>query len=105
MVPMQAIQALADQIAREFQPEQIILFGSHAYGRPHGGSDVDLLVIMRFDGDGVDKTVEIRSRVRPPFPWDLLVRGSDDTAQRYALGDPLIREALDRGRVLYKGAA
>jgi len=24
-----------EQIAREFQPERIILFGSHAYGKPH----------------------------------------------------------------------
>jgi predicted nucleotidyltransferase len=30
----------------EFQPEQIILFGSHAWGRPNDDSDVDLLVIV-----------------------------------------------------------
>ena len=28
------IKKLAEQIAREFQPDKIILFGSHAYGRP-----------------------------------------------------------------------
>jgi hypothetical protein len=31
----QQIQQFCEQIAREFQPERIILFGSHAYGKPH----------------------------------------------------------------------
>lgn len=39
--------AVSDQIVQAFGPEQIILFGSHAYGTPHADSDVDLLVIMR----------------------------------------------------------
>jgi hypothetical protein len=32
---------------------------------------------------------------------DLLARRPDDTQRGYAQGDPLIREALDQGRVLY----
>ncbi|MFV9503604.1 MAG: nucleotidyltransferase domain-containing protein [Oscillochloridaceae bacterium umkhey_bin13] len=47
MVPSEQIQALADQIAAAFQPEQIILFGSYAYGTPGRHSDVDLLVGFR----------------------------------------------------------
>ena len=43
---MQAIRAVAERIADHFQPEKIILFGSHAYGHPKPESDVDLLVIM-----------------------------------------------------------
>ena len=34
------------RLVDEFQPEQIILFGSHAYGTPHPDSDVDILVVM-----------------------------------------------------------
>ena len=33
---------------------------------------------------------------------DLLARRPDDTARRYAEGDPLIREALDHGKLLYE---
>ena len=40
------IRKLCDQIAREFHPERIILFGSHASGHARPESDVDLLVIM-----------------------------------------------------------
>ncbi len=48
------------------------------------------------------KSLEIINRVNPPFAVDLLARRPDDTQRRYAQGDPLIREALDQGRVLYE---
>jgi predicted nucleotidyltransferase len=93
---------VTDEIAREYAPERIILFGSYAYGHPSPDSDVDLLVILPFEGKGFYKSLEILNRVRPPFPVDLLARRPDDTARRYAEGDPLIREALDHGKVLYE---
>jgi uncharacterized protein len=40
------IQELADNIARQFTPERIILFGSYARGDAGPDSDVDLLVVM-----------------------------------------------------------
>jgi hypothetical protein len=45
-IPMRVIRRYVRAIADEFQPDKIILFGSYAYGTPHEGSDVDLLVIM-----------------------------------------------------------
>src|SRR3972149_3694504 len=42
-IPMTTIRAIANHIAKKFDPEQIILFGSHAYGKPTAWSDVDLL--------------------------------------------------------------
>jgi len=38
-IPLSAIQRFARRIAKRFHPEKIILFGSYAYGRPHGESD------------------------------------------------------------------
>ena len=48
MVPFTDIQKLTDLIQREFNPEKIILFGSHAWGTPNDDSDVDLLVILPY---------------------------------------------------------
>jgi hypothetical protein len=45
------IRDLCHQITREFNPDKIILFGSHAHGKPQWDSDVDLLVIMPFKED------------------------------------------------------
>jgi predicted nucleotidyltransferase len=102
MVDEKSIFELSERIAKEFQPERIILFGSYAYGQPSPDSDVDLLVILPFEGRNLRKSLEILNRVAPEFSVDLLARRPDDTARRYAEGDPLIREVLDHGRVLYE---
>ena len=36
-----------ERLKAEFQPEEIYLFGSHAWGTPTEDSDVDLMVIVR----------------------------------------------------------
>jgi predicted nucleotidyltransferase len=104
MVTRRQIRAYAAEIAREFRPRRIILFGSYAYGKPTRDSDVDLLVIMPHKGCGADKATEIRLRVRAPFPMDLLVRSPQKIRQRLAWGDCFVQEVLDRGEVLYEGS-
>ena len=100
MVAMKEIRELAARIGREFAPEKVILFGSYANGMENEDSDVDILVILHFSGKNIDKSVEILTRMNPHFPADLLVRRPEDTRLPYQMGDPLIREALDRGVVL-----
>jgi predicted nucleotidyltransferase len=95
MVDEKRIAELGERIVREFHPEKIILFGFYAYGQPGPDSDVDLLVVLPFEGKGFRKSLEILNRVAPDFAVDLLAR-------RYIEGDPLIREALDHGKVVYE---
>lgn len=102
MVARADIQRVVDTIARQFDPERIILFGSYAYGTPTSDSDVDLLVILPVESNTFRKAVEILNQVHPPFAVDLLARDPRDAARRYAQGDPLIGEAMDRGMVLYE---
>jgi predicted nucleotidyltransferase len=101
-VEMSRIEELSSRIASRYRPERIILFGSYAYGHPANDSDVDLLVIMPFEGRALRQSLEILNDLNPDFPVDLLTRRPDDTRRRYQEGDPLIREALDRGKVLYE---
>lgn len=101
MTSLASIIAMSDRIAREFQPERIVLFGSHAYGTPRSDSDVDLLVVMPYVGHAAYKAIEILDRVNPPFPVDLLVRTPEEIARRIALNDFFLRDILTRGRVLY----
>lgn len=102
MVAMSDIQTVVDRIAEAYDPECVVLFGSYARGTATSDSDVDLLVILAFEGKPFWKSLEITNHVNPPFAVDLLARRPDDTQRRYAQGDPLIREALDQGRVLYE---
>ena len=100
-VDMSRIEDFASRIVREFKPEKIILFGSYAYGHPTSDSDVDLLVILKFDGKPVRKAIEIRNRLNPRLPLDLLVRTPDQITSRVLQNDWFMREILERGRTLY----
>jgi len=103
MVTRREIHRVCDQIARLFKPERIVLFGSYAYGKPTGDSDVDLLVVMPFRGKGFRKAAEIRSQIDAAFPLDLVVRTSGELNRRVAVGDFFLREATEKGEVLYAG--
>jgi len=102
MVAMNQVIELGERIVQEFDPERIILFGSYASNTATEDSDIDLLIILPFEGKPYTKSLEILNRVNPSFPVDLLARRLDDTERRYAQCDPLIREALDQGVVLYE---
>jgi predicted nucleotidyltransferase len=102
MVDFKDIQALADKIAEQFHPERIILFGSYATGMAGADSDVDLLVVLPFEGKNFRKSLEIINAVNPMFSADILARRPDDTQWRYRHGDPLVKEAIDHGRTLYE---
>jgi uncharacterized protein len=86
-VPMRAIRKLAREIAERFQPEKIILFGSHAYGTPHADSDVDLLVVMPC-ANMITQAVRISGALPPRgFPMDLIVRTPEYLRRRLELVD------------------
>ncbi len=102
MAEMKNIQDLTSQIAREFDPDKIILFGSHAYGQPDDDSDVDILVVLSFKGKPVRKAIEIRNKVNVTMPLDLIVRTPQQLADRLDQNDWFMREIVERGRTLYE---
>ena len=104
MISRKAIKRVCAQIAREFRPQRIILFGSYAYGKPTPDSDVDLLVVMPLAGRGMEKAVEISSRLEHRFPIDLLVRSPEEIRQRVKWNDFFLREATEKGVVMYDSA-
>jgi predicted nucleotidyltransferase len=101
MVMMRDIQKAAWNIARQFRPRRITLFGSYAYGHPNEHSDVDLLILMA--GNRVhDRGILIRERIDFGFPVDLLVRSPAEFKRRIALGDCFLREIQEKGKILYE---
>ena len=97
-ITQQQIQEYSERIAAEFKPVRIILFGSYAYGTPTADSDVDLFVVMPFEGDSAHKATEIRHVVRAGFPVDLLVRTPAQVEQRIEWKDWFMREITEQGR-------
>ncbi|MBM4040922.1 MAG: nucleotidyltransferase domain-containing protein [Planctomycetes bacterium] len=102
MVTTGQIQDFARQIADVFRVERIILFGSHADGTPTEDSDVDLLVVASHEGRSWEHAAAIRSRLRPGFPVDLMVRSPEELRARLDMGDDFFREITEHGKPLYE---
>jgi predicted nucleotidyltransferase len=96
------IKSLCQQIVENFNPQKIILFGSHAYGKPTVDSDVDLLVVMPFEGRDSQKAIEIKTKIQTTVPLDLLVRTSEQVRARIEMEDFFMREINEKGKVLYE---
>ena len=66
-VPRAAIRKYVNRIIERFHPEKVILFGSHAYGKPHPDSDIDLLIIMPTK-NMVNAAIRVRWEIPAPVP-------------------------------------
>ena len=102
-IPMKTIRAIAKHIAEKFNPEEIILFGSHAYGRPTAWSDVDLLVVMDTPKGEMEAILEVADALPDlEFSVDIIVRSRAILEKRKKLGDWFLREITQKGKVLYE---
>jgi predicted nucleotidyltransferase len=102
MVSITEIETLAQRIAENFNPMKIVLFGSYARGTATPDSDVDLLVVMDFEGSSARKAAEIRFTLNPHFALDILVRTPETIEARLAVDDFFLREIMEEGIVLYE---
>lgn len=100
MYALAEIRQLCRRIAKDFHPEQIILFGSHAYGKPTQDSDIDLLVVMPFEGRHTEQAIRMLDKLNVLIPLDLIVRTPEQVKERLALGDTFTKEILERGKVM-----
>jgi uncharacterized protein len=103
-IPMRVIQALVNHIAKTFNPEKVILFGSYAYGKPNEWSDVDVLVVMDTLPEGEVAAAMTISNSLPPhwFSIDIVVRSQATIERRIPLGDWFLKEIMRQGKVLYE---
>ena len=101
-ITFENLSTICGQIVRDFQPEKVILFGSQVYGVPQAGSDFDVLVILEHGERNSRKALEITEVLGFPCPMDLIVRKPQEVQKRYDEFDPIIRAALNKGRVLYE---
>jgi predicted nucleotidyltransferase len=96
------IQQMVELIVAQFQPEKIILFGSHARGAGTADSDVDLLVVMPVEGSKRAKQLQIRAAVHNVrIPKDILVSRPEEFQWRKDIVGTIERPAVLEGRVLY----
>ena len=97
---------LNETVARlktEFQPEEIYLFGSYAWGTPNEDSDVDLMVIVPSSDERPIRRDQRAQKClgRLAVPADVLVRTRGEVNRYQHLRASLFHRVLNQGRKLY----
>lgn len=106
-IPERTLKQMVDVIVDEIHPEKIILFGSHAKGEAHSGSDIDFLII-----DDKPFTQE-RSRRKEMariwkalrefmLPVDLLLYSQNEVEERKKSINHVTSHALKEGKIVYE---
>lgn len=96
------IRQMVKCIVTQFQPDKIILFGSHARGQAGLDSDVDLLVVMPVSGSKREKAIEIAVALHDiPVAKDVIVVTPDDFEWRSKIVGTIERPASREGKLLY----
>lgn len=104
-VTPELLQGIAQNIVTHFQPQKIILFGSHAWGKAHRDSDIDFLVMtdQLHSLRPAQRRWTIKSICQPPFvPMDVLVYTPSEIDERIEEGDLFLKKILIEGKVLYE---
>ena len=101
------IEAIAKLIAEQFDPLQVILFGSHARGNAGSHSDIDLLVILDSLDDWPKQGNPIRRAIGEKYilPIDVLVTTPDRLARQYDDPYSFFNTALESKVILFERPA
>jgi uncharacterized protein len=97
------LETATKRLVAEFQPEQVWLYGSHAWGNPHDDSDVDLLVVVSdSDETPIRRSQRAHRCLRGlQMPKDILVETRREVDRVKELQTSLENVILSRGRRLY----
>jgi len=100
------IEEMVRRIVEKFDPEKIILFGSHARGEGGPDSDADLLIVMRYSGSRRRQATEIDLALWGiDLAADILVFSPEEIEKYRDLVGTIIYPALREGKVVYEQAA
>jgi len=97
------IDRMVRRLVRRFEPEQIILFGSHARGTAGKDSDVDLLVVIPV-AKADKRKLQLAMRVALNdfvIPYDIIVVTPEEVVRHRHIPGTIVRPALLEGKVLY----
>lgn len=98
----QIVDMMVQRLVERFDPDQIILFGSHARGTAGPDSDVDLLVVMPVQGSKRARQIEMRLALHDiVVPKDIILATPEEIAHQRNIVGTLIQPALREGKVLY----
>ena len=103
IIPQGLLETVVERLKAEFQPEEIYLFGSHAWGTPTEDSDVDLMVILpQSDERPIRRDQRAQHCLgRLPLSVDVLVRTRREVDRVRDIRGSLTHAVFQNGRKIY----
>jgi DNA polymerase sigma len=103
VIPPGLLETVVERLKAEFQPEEIYLFGSHAWGTPTDDSDVDLMVIVPSSDERDIKRMQRAHRCLRGLRMskDVLVPTRAQVDRYKHLRASLFHQVLNQGRKIY----
>jgi len=96
------VQRTVQRLIRAFAPERIVLFGSYAKNSVRLGSDVDLLVVARLEGNPSIHLRRARQLAADCFPpVDIVFASPEEIAGAATTASPFLASILGRGITVY----
>lgn len=92
-----------ERVVARFDPLKVVLFGSLARGEANYDSDIDLLVVFeRVELENKRELAVDIHRSITGVPVDIVVTDVDEIRRRGHLVGPILRPALEEGKVVYE---
>jgi predicted nucleotidyltransferase len=103
MLTPDLLTQIVQRLVESLHPEQIILFGSHAYGEPDENSDVDLFVIVSESDQPRYRRSRLAYRALRGIsvPTDVIVVTREEVKKKVNVRSSLISRVIHDGKVLY----
>ncbi len=91
------------QKLKSYKPDKVILFGSHAWGRPNKDSDIDLLIIKDTKQSHYKRVPEVRKKLNSfNFAFDVLVLTPNELNRNLKANNFFFQDIVKKGKVLYE---
>lgn len=102
-ITIELINEITKRIMEAMHPEKIILFGSHAWGKPGEYSDIDLFIIISSsDQPSYRRAREVYRCLRGiGVPIDVIVQTHEEVEYSKNVITSLTRRVIAQGKVLY----
>jgi predicted nucleotidyltransferase len=103
-IPEGLLEEIVERLKEGLHPDKIILFGSHAYGKPNDDSDIDLLIVLsESDDPGYRRAQKAYRYLRGlAAPTELFIVTQQEVMHGLNVPTSLINQAVQRVRVIYE---
>ena len=99
---LKSIEEIKTRLVERYNPDRIILFGSHSTGKPQEESDIDLLVLKDTKDRPIDRRIQVEKILADrSMPLDIVVYTPQEIRYLFSMGSPFVEEIIETGRVIY----